>query len=893
MADARDIIISDDENSGSQSAGGALELVSSLNFYSKLIYFITKQERLANLRHEMSPQEAKAQFKTEKDFYKKNVDELTANSEKNGKLSRPIKVYRRQNGVGDRLKDEDSVEALAVGSGVTFMDFIITFFRSYGQVFFDVLQRQDNVSDGSRDNPDSLYTQLIYQNNGDPESGLSPIGGTFLGLSLLAPVLGMARGIYQMYRKIKLSSLAYYSKRKNKISASDEQAEQNDSQLEVQLEERLKQAMKDKTLSVHLAFPKQPLAAGRRTFLDDMADAVEEFYDTDSKKQFAKSLAKIERIKTEIKLVKDKVANGEVTEGGLALARAELAQASSELENERKSKPVRIAASIFRTIYTAVSTIWDRLSTYSYIFWVVWMPFVIACGLAAASGPMLPFVLLITLTIGTAFTVMKLFHINPLEIFFPKKQESKPADVTDPVKAEFERLVHETKLLEFIDAETRGIAETLGLANAKAKSRHTYKNPAAQSELRYRLLGSVHERRGRVAIAGFRKFLSGLLNFIFIGWLGSAMLGYFGASLAADFVGGTPLGGIGGAIVGIFTSVVAMTQLRKQQLEYEQKVDAILQSPYRGTDETKADAFQRLYEQVEFRKSLIKKYLAENEAKVKRPKHFDELDEGSKALFERDVAHQAALKDYLAKIDVFNDRYFEKFEHEAGAFTWAKKVLNRVYEFVFATQTGAFTTRFLLLKGGLLAGALGFSVFAAAAMWPFLVVAGIAMLVMGTIALIDYQMKVNQAHRENFLNTLDARIYYLETKNDELFAIQRQHNVCDKDASELEVAAEPVIEPKVTADVHAPAALASVDDAIAASDFTVEPDDAVDSHRPDEGADLRRPDESRDSVSPGVQLPKVGHFATHALKARMLKVELPEGPAPVVTGQSLSAASAA
>jgi len=614
----------------------------------------------------------------------------------------------QQNTVAEEVKKPSGVEGFFLYVFGSMVDFIITFFRSGWMVLTDVLANGSNVSN---DRPDTHFNKTVY-NDGNAASGLSIVGAVVLGLMGVPVLIALGIAIYQAWAK------------QYRVSA-DNLAEHEDEKdvpaLVKRLSERTQKALEKNRLTM------ESFLKPSDQWSDDHQPSA-------------------------------------------------LTQAVRAFFN---SKPM-----------TVLNSIWGRLSSLSYIFWLVWFPFAYKFGLTAASSMVLtpggffvvPIVLAITFTLGAVMNlvdvIIRLKSENPKEPltlsniwkrFTEEPKKSKLDKVNSVVDAELQQLEHSAKLLEFIkndhlkirksfNVDKKDIMAKLGFAKRKPKD---YQNVSYDPNLRNRLLGSSAQRVGHLIVAGAREFIGGALTLIFITWLGSTVVDFFGFSTAASLIGDNGINGVAGIGMGIFTAWSTVASLREHQLGYARRVDAVLISNYRGTDESKEHAFQRLYSQVEHRKKLL----------------MDAVQAGK--------ISNAQMQEYLDKIDVFNDHLFENFEYEETKSSKARGFFEKVYVLLFNAQTGAFLTRFFFLTGGLFAGAkigglvAGFSVFAigSAAFWPFVIVALTLMVGVAVLALTRSLLQDKQEHRENFVNTLDARLYYLEKKNSELCELQYIHKV--------------------------------------------------------------------------------------------------------------------
>jgi len=266
-----------------------------------------------------------------------------------------------------------------------------------------------------------------------------------------------------------------------------------------------------------------------------------------------------------------------------------------------------------------------------------------------------------------------------------------------------------------------------------------------QSSLKQRLLGHPAERYARLGLTVFSVALLGFLMPLFIFWFAGCALAVLPAvgilvSIAAVANSMSITTIVGGVLAGV-TGIDALAGMRAKQLDYEKKVDAVLNANYKNTGMTKAEKFAELEAELNRKMALIKN----------NPRLCHEMKHGGYD---------------INKIDVYNDYYFEKQKHSPSTWTWIKKGMNRFYNLLGGGQSGALVARMLFLVGGV--AAITLSAFTCGAPIAFIAVAASLAVVLGVARLVKYQFDRNHEHREFFVDTIDARISYLGKKNKEL-----------------------------------------------------------------------------------------------------------------------------
>jgi hypothetical protein len=460
---------------------------------------------------------------------------------------------------------------------------------------------------------------------------------------------------------------------------------------------------------------------------------------------------------------------------------------------------------------TIIGKIYNTVNEYSYIFWLVCIPFILVLGVVAAFSPFfMPIIAGITLLIGAAYTTWKLVNYvkhrrekakkhkasQQVELDEVAEEDDKDLDVTKPkpivhtekeIRHEAARQLHAAKVRLLMKTDHTVIMQRLSAPKKVPKVAIKKTDTEADIDLERYVLGTKHERRARLAITAIRGFAGGLCATIFILWFASTVLGALivpalaamGAAsvagalgTAAAFAGGSLFGtALGGLVGGVF-GLKNTTQLHAKQLAYKQKVAAILNAPYKNSGMTKQEVFKRLLQQLEDKKAALKDN--PNAATLLAQNGFD-------------------LKKELKKMDVFNDHYFESFKQKRTPWEHVKHFGVRAYSFITGSQNGIFQARYLLLAGGVFAG--GVTALAIAtggsALIGFLVAAAVFAVVFGVLKAVEYHMARKQHHRERFVDTIDERNSFLVKKIKELDVM---NNIANAPAPAV-VSSAPVAQP--------------------------------------------------------------------------------------------------
>jgi hypothetical protein len=652
---------------------------------------------------------------------------------------------------------------LVLFCGGSEMDFSLTLVRLL-QVFSNVVANNDN-SDAI--NPDSFYSQWY------PDDHLSvTAAASLLGVAASFGI-GLGVGLYQRRHRKYLQSFAYMAEQLKRVNPTvidtAKQTFSSDEDKVALLSYVIKQLIKkheDKNeffeaskYQYLLSNPQAMLKNQEKILSEEGAQAAYE-----DALIMRKCIAILAARKTKQKHTTDYVK--EISDFDANLTEENRAQYQPSLfvrlltgkvgklfKRHFGSEKGGKIKTVFNYIGKAFSQVWSKFINTAFIFWLTWMTFVIAAGFGAAIASPVLVPIIVGVSIGLSLGLIIWEVVEKIQAH--RKGETPKSKAELAADKEAARHVHDAKLRLFMKVEREGLdADIKARITAQPKEQITKSDSKTKIDIRTRLLGSRTERNVRIFTSGIRGVIESIMFFSFVGWFLSTFLGLFTvlAGVAA-VLGSNAVGGLTGLAFGSFLGFRAGAKMRAEQLAYEKKVDAILQAKYTGNDgagATKQEAFENLFEALEAKKRLLLEKLSAQEIKDKL--HYD-----------------------LSHVDVFNDRYFEKFQYETPGTTIAKKIASHVYTFFAGSQTGTFHARFFFLKDAFFAGAIGAvaitSLALGPAMLPFLILAGVLAAAFGALKIVEYRLKRNQEHRENLYNTFDARISYLKKKNKELSAL--------------------------------------------------------------------------------------------------------------------------
>lgn len=335
----------------------------------------------------------------------------------------------------------------------------------------------------------------------------------------------------------------------------------------------------------------------------------------------------------------------------------------------KKSEEPSTAAKLVGTVSLFVKSAWNFISNNAFVYWLVWFPFVLAAGTAAASTSMffVPIILAITFGVGLTFSIWKIVdRIRTINKVKDKNEFSKVED-----KAH-DRMIKDLRQRVYMRAEHRLTLQALGVA--PKVDDHEYENYVTKSKYgqieltkdalekdnavtpvmrakvrearlaefllaeRKREIGSkkiqtkleienkfkqgvlngrlakylLEGSKRRIGVAVGMEVASGLVMTSMVFWLIStvALVAAGGAITNAAFLffdSGFNTA-IAGGIIGGFFGVKKIAELRKNQRDYEQKVYERLTEAYKPEkfqNVTKEEKFNEMEMLVEFRKTKV------------------------------------------------------------------------------------------------------------------------------------------------------------------------------------------------------------------------------------------------------------------------------------------------
>lgn len=659
------------------------------------------------------------------------------------------------------FSDVDNV----VDSGTNMADWMITWPRLW-QVFSNIFA---NGTNDDSNNPNGAFSQIV---SGSVTWALIVFGiGSFF--------IGVLQRIYQQYRKQELMSYKHLKKREQEF---DDAAKPQPQTIAADL---------DKILQHKMA------GAMREEITDENGETKKISYTVNRANQNHIRFLKV------VETSESDAASSAMPDTSVRKTRIALSPPEENLEQAfqpnffirgfNKIRNSKVGKWLADSWVTSVLNVM--------FFWVGWYPLMLAVGTVVAVSS--PFWSLISLAPVAAYISFKGLQYIARRAYqkWGTKEPSETQEIEDEIVA---RELTQRYIIQKEHAfNRRMIAEAFSQAGTyaeneaqlkeqwkqkKAKRHHKYqyaeKVYLSKTKVGEYLLGTENAKN-RTRLSPVKNFLDGFVLTLFLLWLAStvvlapaaialvpvAVSAFLGTS--AGWIGGVFVGSIVGGAMGLIMGVNSYASTQEAHAKYQEKVLQKLSAPYSGLDNnqalkhlignepeqqmTKLEKFQQLENSVEKKKADI----------IRLRNELKRLN--GKSLLS-DAEKEVALRYDLKKVNVYNDYYFEKQTHKPSAFTWLKKGAVRAFEFLGGTQSGVYLTRFFLLGGLGLAGALAMTGYGL----PVVIgVAAAAGLVYGGIRLVNYELERRRQHKNFFLETFDARLHYMNAKENELSSVKK------------------------------------------------------------------------------------------------------------------------
>jgi len=619
------------------------------------------------------------------------------------------------------------------------VDWTLTWFR-LAQVFNHVWTNSmsDDKVASDTSNQDSLYDQNVGAK-------------TIAGATLVAMTIGVGFYLYDLYRQYVVKSYHYVKERLHGIKNF----------------QTLRHRKKEKDLG---------RADGVMDKVDILLDAESREYriTTHNFNYFLKHKIaggkkyEIDRSKNEyIELKSRTLKAGALPQGQKAPTKKASEPASASKKTIWDNLADYINSITGHPISKAIRSIWDWAGNYSFVFWIVAAPFIVAGTIATIpmSG-----LLIATLAIGTGLLALKVSGALGLlmRVLQAKNKQAEYARLKGSAKEEEEQqkekelIIFKLRLREQMKQLHAATMHSLDekYKEKKVKVVTSSKTSGKEGFLRKRLLANqklrfiVHVLREIasvfVMVSFVAYFASLVLSALIVPAIAKLGLSALAANtqtfavLLADTVVSTQLGAMLAAVLG----VTAMAKSYADWKEYEKKVDEKLAEYYKeDTGRTKAQEFEYQEEAV----NVLKQKLVIEKANLEK-----NLASG---IFKEENLSAAQKK--LLAYD-FDAMQFDNLAdtHSTGAILL--EVWNYLFAFLGGTQSGFYVGRSLLLIGGIGAGV---TLFALGASVTFFALAAVAALAIGILNVTKYHLDRDHQRQQTFLDTVDEQISLLRKES--------------------------------------------------------------------------------------------------------------------------------
>lgn len=643
----------------------------------------------------------------------------------------------------------------------------------------------------------------------------APYSYVLLGVGGVAFILGMVRRIYQIQHEAWKKSFGYF--RKRVLALSDEKAERVKSineEMKTLKESLKKKAIEKKYFDDEIKKNKDQLEA-----IDADIQAGMGFHE-ERIRQRAQYL-NYEAILKETK-IKKREPNGFVrfvTQVDDATVQVDSVKSS----DGKKSAPGPWSALINYAL-KGLSTVWNELNNSAYFYWAAVMVLMIPFGFLMAVNS--PIAVLIAIGLTGFFVAVKAgfaigeklpttqknegsqeedegakeekgrqLHAAKLRYALREHHASWMRKILQPSEsAEVEMVVHDKLSKE--DKQKKRIEKYEAEKKKQKKLRETYiskrktaekaftinRGQVRDSKLYKELVGTTADRNKRKILHLIDGFLGGIIATSFVLWFVSATGGLVlapvlsaGALNFFNFIGANWFGAALGAPIGLLFSIREVAQLHKKQLDFQNKVEAVLSARYsEHEDITVYEKFDRLSKLVVQKgKDLERQY---------GPKLKEAMGEKN---------FQKHWPNDEKKLMAYNDRYFNNFQEKTPKGTTFKKIASRFDVIFSAAGSGVFLSRLLLLATGV--GAIGLITGLTGGTAMIVFFALTAAFAVGYAVTSYYKMKYNreQEKKEKFIDHIHGRIDSLKYEFEKLLSIE------DKLKQDQEVVAEKSPDPEI------------------------------------------------------------------------------------------------
>lgn len=473
-----------------------------------------------------------------------------------------------------------------------FWDTFIRLLQVGGNVF------ENGTNDASTENAESPYYKWFYQNG--PGSNFTATGAAVFGVGGLVFLAGTAINVFRRYRNQVLGTYDYLTRQLNKLSTKEFQRSD------------IVDGINDLIARGKVVSQLQPPAQRGPTPQSGGIQSVTDFINAfDSKKNAFKKYHAVEP---------------------------------------------SVGEKILGTFTLAAKKIYNFISNTAFVYWVIWFPFVLAVGIAAASSSFLwgPVVLAATFGVMTTFTLWKATNRIQKARLTPEQQRDRAE--SKKTAAEEQRMLQEAKSRLFIKEDHKAKKAILSAVIDPRDDRLTalkirldrqgkfdqskkYVDESNQQRialLRDKLYAAAPDAveqnqtaikttaddvrksrlgkylldgvKRRAAVNVFLEAASGIITVSFMFWIVSTVAAFIPGAIAKAITVFCDSGlntAIGGGILGGLLGIRRIGELVAEHKAYRQQVEDTLMRRYKNTSQSVLEKYESLEVEVEFRKTRV------------------------------------------------------------------------------------------------------------------------------------------------------------------------------------------------------------------------------------------------------------------------------------------------
>lgn len=745
-----------------------------------------------------------------------------------------------------------------------YVDYINTYFRSL-EVYSNICANQ---TDSDAENNGSVFNWL-FKKKGE-SSEFTTAGIIAFSLGMLSTLIGPFVSFYNWCRAEQVVSMSYLigQLRRKKIvpdEMSDDEVEQ------IYIKPTYVSLLKRYKVAGYVEAPEDISNPKTEDSSSNSSDIKLEFNDQEEAERVHIRLRSVVDAETFEQNLKDEYESSAFSKFALAMGILDSANdvfSMGILNKDDSWNDLSLWEKIkswVATLSTSVKTLWDAVNDNGFSFWLVWFPFALKFGITAASG-ILYLPIIVSISIGTWLTLTIAKVAIKFSLFAFKYDETLPdeymlfgllkkpkirwktdadRDIESAAEKQHEaerdrdnkllyrvfmKLDHKNKSEKLKNKNYKGYLSPEELSSAeKDKKKKITPPPVApkyfdvsREEIENSSLGS-HLLEGSTTIyilSTITEVVNAIILASFAFWMLSSVIMAFGAFIPGlaiaktgifSFLSSNISAGYTGFGLAAWLGIKGIAQIKREQMDREQRIHKVLSEEYKDTGESRLDYFVRNERIVDFRKAqaewLRLQVLAQYDTCprigfwIDKFKDLENIDNNVSAadykakyaalhaqreFFESrlrsrhtDAAFNQQLdkrlnKEFdLDKIDVYNSDYRNRLTEEPDAFTTAENVVRGTHTFLAGVQTGSLLARTLFLQGcvlglGSLAAIAGAAATGGTLLIAFIAIAAVIAIGFGIVCVLKTRNQRMIDEQESILKNPDVMNSYLHKNDKEL-----------------------------------------------------------------------------------------------------------------------------